>query len=112
LLAVRVFGDKGEVFTAGLGHEHPVERVAVDHGQAPCGHRVGEADGQFPEAAVADALRQVWRRDDLAERLLDGDLPDGGGADMDIWLVIETVLDLVGQLRVVGEPPEHDVGVQ
>ena len=112
LLAVRVSGDEGEVFAAGLCHEHPVDRVAVDHGQPPCGHGVGEADGQFPEAAVADALGQVRRRGYLAERLLDGDLPDGSGADTDIWLVIEAVLDLVGQLRVVGEPPEHDVSVQ
>src|SRR5690349_2708080 len=73
---------------------------------------MGETDGKLPESAVANALGKVGRRADLAERLLDGDLPDRRGADPGIRLVIKPVLDLIRQLGVVGQPPQHDVGVQ
>jgi len=38
-------------------------------------------DRKLPETAVADAPGKICRRGDLAERLLDGDLPDRGSTD-------------------------------
>src|SRR5215469_3412774 len=73
---------------------------------------MGEADRKLPEPAVADSLGKICRRADLAQCLLDGNLPDRGSTDMDIWLVIKSVLDLIPQLRVICQPPEHDVGVE
>src|SRR5258707_1060016 len=112
LLAVRISGDQGETFAAGLRHQHPVEWIPVNHWQAPGSYGVGETDRKFPEAAVADTLGKICRRGDLAERLLDGDFPDRGRADADIRLLIKPVLDLIRQLWVIGQSPQHDMGVQ
>jgi hypothetical protein len=38
----------------------------------------------------------------FADGLLDGDFPDSRGADIDVRLVIEPGLDVVGERRIVG----------
>jgi hypothetical protein len=53
----------------------------VDQGQPPGGDGVTGPDRQLAEAGVPDLLGQVSRLGDLADGLLDGDLPDAGGAD-------------------------------
>jgi hypothetical protein len=37
----------------------------------------------------------------------DRDLPDGRGTDVDVGLVVEPVLDVIGERWVVGQPPRH-----
>jgi hypothetical protein len=96
LAAPRIPGDQHEVLAARLGDQHPVKRVAVDQRKAPGSQGMPRADGQFPEAAAQNLLGQVGRLQ-LADGLLDGDFPDGDRADVDIRLMVEPGLDLVGQ---------------
>jgi hypothetical protein len=88
LLAERIFGNEGQIFAAGLRHQHPVERVQVNQRQAPGSYSVNKSDGKFPEPAVTNALGQILRSCDLAECLLDRDLPDRGRAHAHIGLVV------------------------
>src|SRR5580700_3795816 len=112
LTAVFVPGDEGQVLALGLSDQHSVEWVAVDHRQAPCGNRVVEADRQMPEPALLDPFREPGGFGEFADRLLDGHFPDSRRAHVDVRLVIEPVLDVVGKRGVVGQPPEHDVRVE
>jgi hypothetical protein len=74
----------------------------VDHREAGSDHRVVGADGQRPEATFLNSFREPGRFWQLANGLLDGDFPDSRRTDIDIWLVIEPVLDGVGERRIVG----------
>src|SRR5262249_41937959 len=47
-----------------------------------------------------------------AVRLLDRDFPQRHGADVDGRLLVDHHLDVLGQRRVVDEPPQHDVRVK
>jgi len=60
----------------------------VDQRKPPGGDRVGEIDREFPESAIPDQAGKVRRRADLAESLLDGDLPDRRGTDPDIRFML------------------------
>jgi hypothetical protein len=59
-----------------LGHEHAIERVAVDQWQSARGDPMAEGDRQFAEAAVPGLFRQVDRLGQLSDRLPDRDLPE------------------------------------
>jgi hypothetical protein len=85
-----------------LRDEHPVERIAVNHRQSGSSDRVVGAHGQRPEPAFLNPLREPGRFWQLADCLLDSDFPDSRGADIDVRLVIEPVLDVFGERRVVG----------
>src|SRR5579859_5840905 len=87
LLATRISCDQGQILAMGLRDQHPVEGVRVDPRQPAGGHRMGDANRKLPETAIADAFGQIRRPDDLAERLLDSDLPNRGSADADIRLL-------------------------
>jgi hypothetical protein len=69
---------------AGLGDQHPVERIAVERRQVPRLERVRRAHGQYREAGSGDRrLQSVERQGELAEAGLDRDLPDRDRADVD-----------------------------
>src|ERR1035441_7654563 len=97
LLAAGIPGDQRVTLALRLRDEHPVERVPVDQRKAPGGNSGPSANGQLREAAAADSLGQVSGLPELADGLLDRDLPHGGGADVDTWLMVEPVLDLLRQ---------------
>ncbi len=64
--------------------QHPVERVVVMPRQGRRGGRVLEGDGEPCEHPIARPREQaLGGGTDLANRLLDGDLPRGGHADED-----------------------------
>jgi hypothetical protein len=84
----------------------------VDPREAGRNDRVIGPDEQRPEAAFLNALREPRGFRKFPDALLDGDLPDSRRADIHVRLVIETDLYVVGQRRIVGEPPEHHVHVQ
>jgi hypothetical protein len=94
LLAAGISGDQREMLTPRLRDQHPVERVPVDHREAPGGDGMFESDRQFPESAVANSLRKVGGLSELSDGMLDGDFPYGGGTDVDVWLVVQPALDL------------------
>ena len=71
-----------------------------------------EADGQVPEPTFLDPFRETGGFGEFADGLLDGRFPDSRRADVDVRLVVEPVLDVVGKRGVVGQPPEHDVRVE
>jgi hypothetical protein len=100
-LAVFVPCHQGEFFKLRLRDKHPVERIAVNHRQSSSGDGVVGADEQGPEPAFLDPLGEPGRLRQLADRLLDGDFPDSRRADIDVGLVIEPVLDVVGERLVV-----------
>lgn len=72
-----------------LRNQHAVERIAKGTWQRPGACGVGNADRQFPEALAGDSARNVRRERrlearELAESMLGGNLPSGGGADQDL----------------------------
>lgn len=76
-----------------LRNQHPVERVAKGTWQRAGARGVGNADGQLPEALAGDSARDVCRERpvnarELAEPMLGGNLPGGGGADQDLVLFL------------------------
>ena len=76
---LRVGGDDGDLLCEGLGDEESIERVTVvmrESAHSPCGLGV---DGERGEPFVEDDVGQVVGCRELAERPLDGDLPDAGG---------------------------------
>src|ERR1051326_8502868 len=84
----------------------------MNHGQASSDEGMLGGDGHGGETAVADSLGKAGRAGELADGLLDGDLPDGGSAYVDVRFVVEAGLDVVIERRVVGQPPEDDMSVE
>jgi hypothetical protein len=58
-------------------------------------------DVQVPEAAVAYALGEIVGFGELADRLFDRHFPDRRGADVDVWFMVQPVLDVGGEAGVV-----------
>ena len=84
--------DQLEPFVAGLGDQRPVEGIVVNRREAGDGQGVGDGDGQGQETIGGHHGLQIVGSVELAEGLLDGDLPSDGGADVDgvlrpeLWL--------------------------
>jgi hypothetical protein len=62
LLAVVISGDEGETFAAGLRHQHPIERVAVDQRKASGSDGVSGINREFTEPDTAALSRHVQVR--------------------------------------------------
>lgn len=82
-----ISGYQGEVFVAGLGQQHPVERVAVRQaGDGDGGPGMFGLDRQPSQTAGGDQFGQTGRHSQLADVLLDRDLPQAGGGHLNPWL--------------------------
>src|SRR4051812_13539558 len=68
--------------------------------------------GQVAKTHVAYAFGQVGRASQLADGLLDGDLPERDGAQVDVGLVAQAVQNPVVERRLAGERPQDDVRVE
>lgn len=80
--------------------------------EAPRGDRVGVRHRQFLKAHASDPLREVGRTGELPRRLLDGDLPKGDRRKEDIRVVTKPIKECRVQVRITGDGPERDVGIQ
>jgi len=70
-----VTGQDVEAFCLSLSDEHPIEGVTMKQGEASCLLAVIEGDGQlFESLSFNNTVKVVWRGN-LANTLLDGNLP-------------------------------------
>jgi hypothetical protein len=70
LLASGVRRDEREILASRLRHQHPVEGILVNEGEASGRDGVFGTDGQLRESAAADSLRQVCRLGELSAACL------------------------------------------
>src|SRR6266536_862947 len=101
-----------EALVLRLRHQHTVERIVMVTRQRTGDGGVLELDRQPPDPALVERSQQVLRRLQLSERPLDRDLPRTRGAGEHLGLVRDQEPRLLRQRRIVGQPPQQDVGVE
>lgn len=85
-----------------LGHEHPVERIAMVERQTWCSFGMGHRDRQLDEARSQQLAHQTFGLREFAEDPLATELPRRH----------RRVTARRSEGIVVGEPPERDVSVE
>src|SRR3990172_8110417 len=105
-------GEEGESFDAGLRDQHSVEGVAMQGWQLRRGLGMLEGDGERLESEAEGRSRHRLRHTETPERLLDCNLPNGCGAQIDL---VRRIADgaAIGRAQpaVIGAPPEKNVSV-
>lgn len=94
--------EERDAFDQGLGQQEAVEGIFVQRGQAIDIHRMLAGNGKLGVAVVEQSPAQQTRLDDevrSSQGLLDGDLPQAGGAEEE--LVARVVQERAGRR---GEP--------
>src|SRR5277367_3298959 len=106
-----VGGNESEVAIEAMGDQHAIERIAVVPIESARRLRVRSVDRELekPRRQGRGARRSLER--ELPGLPLDRDLPERGGADIDVRLLGDGFAQAIAELRRFTLEPEKDVGV-
>lgn len=107
----RVRARQSQMFAARLRDQHAVERVGVMKRQRRRGLRMGPGDRQLAAACIHGDVEKFPGHVELAERVLDPDLPHARCRDVEFSFGNRPRLGL-RQTWIVQDRPKQDMGVE
>ena len=112
--AARATNEDAHDHAGHTGHVHPsaYPPIGVMGGQIPRRLGMTPGDGERPAARRLNGLRDIGRGRQLAQRPIDGDLPDRRRADEQGSALPDQVPVPRRQPHVIGQRPQQDMGVQ